>query len=89
MAVDCPASTATNRCRGNVRVERGRLNLVKRSFSVTAEKFRNVTMRLSKSDYRALKRDRNGKRVRVTVITRDAAKTLRRATVKVTMRAKR
>ena len=87
VVVNCPASQG-NRCAGTLRVEKGRTNLVKRSFRVTAEKFRGVSARLSKSDYRALKR-RKSQKVRITVLTRDASKTLYRATARVTMKVKR
>jgi hypothetical protein len=88
VVVNCPASSG-DRCSGTLRVERGRTNLVKKSYRVTADKFRSVSARLSKSDYRALKRKKKGQKVRITVLTRDAGKTLHRATAKVTMRAKR
>ena len=88
VAVNCPESAGGD-CMGTLRVERARRNLVQRSFRVTADTFGNISGRLSRSDYRALTRKRQGHRVRITVLTRDAAQTLRHATVKVTMRAKR
>jgi hypothetical protein len=88
VAVNCPA-TVSGRCRGTLRVERGRTNLANRAFSVTADRFRNVTVRLKKSDYRALKRSKKGRKVKISVLTRDAAGTLRHTSTTVRMRVKR
>jgi len=88
VAVNCPATTG-KLCVGTLRVEAGRTNLVKKRFRVTAGAFRNVSVRLSKSAYRKLKRKRRGQKVTVSVLTRDSGKTLRTASMRVTLRAKR
>jgi hypothetical protein len=88
VVVNCPA-TQGSRCAGTLRVERGRTNLVHKSFRVTADRFRSVNARLKRSDYRKLKRSRKGRKVTITVLTRDASDTLHRVSARVTMRAKR
>ena len=89
VAVNCPATTG-KLCVGTLRVESGRTVLIKRRFRVTAGAFRNVSVRLSKSAYRNLqRRKRRSQRVTVSVLTRDAGKTLRSASMRVTLRAKR
>ena len=88
VAVNCPA-TANGRCAGTLRAERGRTILANKAFSVTADRLRNVTIRLKKADYRALRRSRNGRMVTFTLTTRDAAGTLRQTSAKVRLRAKR
>ena len=88
VVVNCPA-TAGDRCAGTLRIERARTNLVNKAFRVTADRFRNVSARLKKSDYRTLKRSKKGRQVKVSMLTRDAAGTLREASATVRMRAKR
>ena len=88
VAVNCPA-TADGRCKGTLRMERGRTILANKAFSVTADRLRNVTVRLKKSDYRKLRRSKKGRMVTLMLTTRDAAGTLRQTTAKVRMRAKR
>ena len=88
VAVNCPATTGS-RCAGTLRVERRHTNLVHKSFRVTADAFRNVTARLTRAHYRALKRSKKGRKVTITVLTRDASSTLHRVSTTVTMRAKR
>ena len=88
VAVNCPA-TANGRCAGTLRAERGRTILANKAFSVTADRLRNVTVRLKKADYRALRRSRNGRTVTFTLTTRDAAGTLRQTSARMKLRAKR
>jgi hypothetical protein len=87
VVVNCPESR-DGKCAGTLRVERGRVNLVKKSFRVTADKFRGIRGRLSKADFKALKRKKSGQRVRITVLTRGSDGTLRRASMRVKMRAR-
>jgi hypothetical protein len=56
---------------------------------VTANRFRNINARLKRSDYRRLKRSKKGRKVTITVLTRDASNTLHRVSARVTMRVKR
>ncbi len=76
----CPPS-AGSRCEGIVRVVRGKNRVSRRSFSVTASRYRRVGLRMTKRDFRSLRR--NGRlRVTVVVTTRDDAGTLRRKAVR-------
>jgi hypothetical protein len=88
VVVNCPASEGS-RCAGTLRLERGRTNLVHKSFRVTADRFRSITARLKRSDYRSLKRSKKGRKVTITVLTRDASNTLHRVSTTVRMRVKR
>jgi hypothetical protein len=76
----CPPSVG-NQCRGLLRTERARVTLDRDSFRITAGKYRNVTQRLSRREYRRLLR-KGRQRVLVTVLTRDDGKTLYRATAR-------
>ena len=84
MQLRCPP-TVGNQCRGLLRTERGETTLDRETFRITAGQYRNVTMRLSRQEYRRLVR-RGSQRVLVTVLARDDAQTLHRATARLTLR---
>ncbi len=62
----CPRTTAT-RCRGTLEITGGRRVVARRAFSIAADRNRAVTMRVSRSAYRAL-RAAKGRRLRVSVV---------------------
>ena len=76
--VRCPRSTAT-RCRGTLSIERGRRVLARRTFSIAPDRYRALTLRVSRTAYRALRASR-GRRMRVSVslLTRGRDRVLRR-----------
>ncbi len=87
VALRCPPSTG-NRCTGVVRAVSGKSVLGRRSFRVTAGKYRTVTLRLTKGQYRKLVK-RGRLRATVTVTSRDDAGTLRRKSVRLTLKPKK
>jgi hypothetical protein len=71
-------------CRGTVSLRRGEHSMGRKSFTVTANKNRNVTVRIKKSAYKRLKR--KGKiRTTIAVVTRGSDGVLRKKTRHVTM----
>ena len=87
VALRCSPSTG-NRCTGVVRAVSGKSVLGRRSFRVTAGKYRTVTLRLTKGQYRKLVK-RGRLRATVTVTSRDDAGTLRRKSVRLTLKPKK
>jgi hypothetical protein len=77
--------TVGKRCKGSVTLTRGKsTRMGRRSFSITANKTRNVTVRIKKSAFKRLKRQ--GRiRTKITVTTRGSDGKLRRKSQKVTM----
>ena len=76
--------TFKNLCRGTVTLRRGKKAMGRKSFTVTANKNRNVTVRIKKSAYKRLKR--KGKiRTTITVVTRGSDGVLRKKSRRVTM----
>ena len=71
-------------CRGVVTLRRGKHSMGRKSFTITANKNRNVTVRIKKSAYRRLTRQ---KRIRttITLVTRGSDGVLRKKTQRVTM----
>jgi hypothetical protein len=80
----CPPSEA-DRCKGLARVVSGRKVLGRRSFSVKAGKYRSVTLKMTRKQYRELVK-RGRYRATVTVTSRDDAGTLRSKAVRLTIR---
>ena len=71
-------------CRGVVTLRRGKHSMGRKSFTITANKNRNVTVRIKKSAYKRLKR--KGKiRTTITVVTRRSDGVLRKKSQRVTM----
>jgi hypothetical protein len=66
----------------------GRKVLGRKSFEVTAGKYRSVTLKMTRGQYRELKR-RGRYRATVTVSSRDDAGTLRTKSVRLTLKPKR
>jgi hypothetical protein len=85
--VSCPPSIGS-RCSGTLRVVSGKRVIGRRSFKITASKYRSVTAKMTRRDYRTLVK-RGRLRVRVTVTTRDDADTLRTKAVRLTLRPAR
>jgi hypothetical protein len=73
----CPATTAST-CRGQLRLESGKLILARRTFSTPADRYANVRLRLTRTAYRKLVR-RKSLRASVVLVTRGADGQLRRA----------
>ena len=73
---------------GGVLAVSGKSVIGKRSFRITAGKYRSVTLRLTKSQYRTL-RKRGRLKATVTVTTRDDAGVLRRKSVRLTLKPKK
>jgi hypothetical protein len=77
--------TAAKRCKGSVTLTRGKsTRMGRRTFSITANKTRNVTVRIKKSAFKRLKRQ-GSIRTKITVVTRGSDGKLRRKSQKVTM----
>ncbi len=77
--------TTTTRCKGVVTLKRsGNVRMGRRSFSIAANKNRNVTVKIKKSAYRRLKK-RKSIRTTITVVTRGSDGTTRRKSQRVTM----
>jgi hypothetical protein len=71
-------------CRGVVTLRRGKKAMGRKSFTTTANRNRNITVRIRKSAYKRLKR--TGKiRTTITVVTRGSDGVLRKKTRHVTM----
>ena len=68
MRLSC-GPTAANRCKGTVSLTRSKKVLMgRRAFSITANKNRNVTVRIKKSAYKRLK---NRKSIKTTITVVD------------------
>jgi hypothetical protein len=69
---------------GVVTLRRGKHSMGRKSFTITANKNRNVTVRIKKSAYKRVKRKRKI-RTTITVVTRGSDGVLRKKSQRMTM----
>ena len=80
----CPVSTASGRCTGQIRLQRGNAGLAQRAFSIPADRYTTVAVGLTRSAYRKLVKAKHLRTV-VSVLTRDRLGRLQRVQATMTL----